>query len=267
MSEAAAAAVVATVPQDKRPQVETLLADVFRLMDYPAKLEFKDMPDGSLGVAVHFEGELPGITSGKRSYLVDSVQFWLNKVVNRPNVPRRWVNLGVDSFPEPRMPGQPREPREPREPPQQPSPSAPAAAAPPREKRAEQPPKKPEQNHRDRDPKKQEPRASTPPPQQQQRRNQQADERSLTPAADPLLTTAGQLLAEKSAKHGRLYGVMLLTPDARALMLKAADGVKGVTAKVEGEGHWRRLVLVPEKLTVIVKKQVMPDYDDEDEDE
>ncbi|MDP1821625.1 MAG: hypothetical protein Q8L48_00195 [Archangium sp.] len=276
MSEAAA--VLATVPADKRPQVETLLGDVFKLMEYPATLDFKDMPDGSLGVAVHFEGELPGITAGKRSYLVDCVQFWLNKVVNRPNVPRRWVNLGVDAFPEPRMPGQPREPREPapaqpeRSAPAHPersrgapsaAPSAPQAAAPQREKqppqkRADQPPraeqKKPE-------------RASSPPPPQQQRRGGQADERALTPAPDPAFTAAGKLLAEKSAKHGRLYGVMLLTPDARALMLKAADGVKGVTAKAEGEGHWRRLVLTPEKLTVISKKQVMPDYDDEDEDE
>ena len=270
MSEAAAAAAavvpVATVPADKRPQVELLLGDVFKLMDYPAKLDFKDMPDGSLGVCVHFEGELPGITPGKRSYLVDCVQFWLNKVVNRPNVPRRWVNLAVDAFPEPRMPGQPREPREPQQ--QNPSPSAPAAAAPQREKREprEQQPRKPEPGNRE--PKKQEPRASTPPPQQQQqRRNPVNDERSLTPAADPLMTAAGKLLAEKSAKHGRLYGVMLLTPDARALMLKAAEGIKGVTAKAEGEGHWRRLVMVPEKLTVISKKQVMPDYDDEDEDE
>lgn len=264
MSEAAAVEVLATVPADKRPQVETLLGDVFKLMEYPAKLDFKDMPDGSLGVAVHFEGELPGITAGKRSYLLDCVQFWLNKVVNRPNVPRRWVNLGVDAFPEPRMPGQPREPREPKEAaPAQPERSRgnpahpersrgePTAAPSAPQKRADQP---------------QRPEHSTPPP-QQQRRGGQVDERTLTPAADPAFTAAGKLLAEKSAKHGRLYGVMLLTPDARALMLKAADGVKGVTAKAEGEGHWRRLVLTPEKLTVISKKQVMPDYDDEDEDE
>ena len=260
MSEAAA--VIAVPPEDKRPRVETLLTDVFRLMEYPAKLEFKDMPDGSLGVNVHFEGELPGITPGKRSYLVDCVQFWLNKVVNRPNVPRRWVNLAVDSFPEPRVQGQPREPREP-------SPSAPQPAAPPpREKRAERA-DRPEQPRRGERPeqKKPEPRASTPAPQQQQRRPSQADERTLTGAIDPAMTAAGKSLAEKSAKHGRLYGVMLLTPDQRSLMLKAADAVKGVTAKAEGEGHWRRLVLVPEKLTVITKKQVMPDYDDEDEDE
>lgn len=254
MSEAAAVAVLAP-PPDKRAQVEALLTDVFRLMDYPARLEFKDMPDGSLGVAVFFTGELPGITAGKRSYLVDCVQFWLNKVVNRPNVPRRWVNLGVDAFPEARMPGQPREPKEPAPPPPPVQAAAPAAQKPQRAQAAA--PAKAAAP----------PRATTPAAPVQQQRRRDADERSLTPAADPALTAAGKLLAEKSAKHGRLYGVMLLTPDARALMLKAADGVKGVTAKAEGEGHWRRLVLVPEKLTVITKKQVMPDYDDEDEDE
>ena len=267
MSEAAATlAVVPPLekgpPEDKRPQVETLLTDVFRLMEYPAKLDFKDMPDGSLGVAVHFEGELPGITAGKRSYLVDCVQFWLNKVVNRPNVPRRWVNLGVDAFPEARMPGQPREPREPREA----SPSAPPAAAPAREKQPRRE-REPRVEQPRGEPKKPEPRASSPAPQQPPRRGKDTDERSLTPAADPLFTAAGKQLAEKSVKHGRLYGVMLLTPDARSLMLKAADEVKGLTAKAEGEGHWRRLVLTPEKLTVIAKKQVMPDYDDDEEDE
>jgi len=257
MSEAAAVALVP--PPDKRAQVETLLTDVFRLMDYPARLEFKDMADGSLGVAVFFTGELPGIAPGKRSYLLDSVQFWLNKVVNRPNVPRRWVNLGVDAFPEPRVQGQPREPKEP----------APLQAAPPAAQKAPvqkapvQKAQTPPQGAKPAAP----PRASSPPPQQQPQRRRDADERSLTPAADPAITAAGKLLAEKSAKYGRLYGVMLLTPDARALMLKAAEGVKGVTAKAEGEGHWRRLVMVPEKLTVISKKQVMPDYDDEDEDE
>lgn len=227
---------------DKRPQVETLLTDVFQLMEYPAKLDFKDMVDGSLGVAVHFEGELPGISPGKRSYLLDSVQFWLNKVVNRPNVPRRWVNLGVDAFPEPRMPGQPREPKEP----------VPAAPAAPRRAEAAKPVA----------------RAATPspPPQAQPaRRGKEIDERALSSSSDPVFVAAGKLLAEKSAQHGRLYGVMLLTPEARASMLKAADGVKGVSGKAEGEGHWRRLVMVPEKLTVIAKKQVMPDYDDEED--
>jgi predicted RNA-binding protein Jag len=259
--------VVATPAVDtKRTQSEALLADVFKLMDYPAKLEFKDMSDGSLGVAVHFDGELPGITPGKRSYLVDCVQFWLNKVVNRPNVPRRWVNLGINAFPEARMPGQPRE-AAPQAPASAPA-SAPAAgAAAPVSAPA---PKQQQQGKREREnPKDAKPRPSTPaqPVAQAPKRGRETDERTLTPAADPALSAAGKLLAEKSAKLGRVYGVMGLTADQRALMLKAAEGVKGVTGKAEGEGHWRRLVMVPEKLTVILKKQVMPDYDDEEEDE
>lgn len=251
MSEAAAV-LTTTAPIDKRPQVEELLTEVFRLMEYPAKLEFKDMPDGSLGVAVHFDGELPGITPGKRSYLLDCVQFWLNKVVNRPNVPRRWVNLGVDAFPEPRVPGAPvlsREVEKQQQPAAQP-------AQKPQQQQQQQNGAHGQQQHK-------KPEAA--PQHAQPQRKKDTDERSLTPPADPAMTAAGKLLAEKSAKHGRLYGVMLLTPEARALMLKAAEGVKGVTAKTEGEGHWRRLVMVPEKLTVITKKQVMPDYDDEED--
>ena len=251
------AAVVAAPPGVTRPQVEALLGDVFKLMEYPAKLDFKDMPDGSLGVAVHFDaagGELPGITPGKRSYLVDCVQFWLNKVVNRPNVPRRWVNLGVNAFPEPRQ--------------QQPQQHggehagangsngaktpAPATAAPAAKKDA---PKKDEKKH---DEKKHD----------RPKREQQADERTFKPAPDPRITAVAKSLAEKSAKHGRVYAVMALSGDQRALMLQAGDEVKGQKTKAEGEGHWRRLVFVPDKLTPISKKQVMPDYDDEgDEDE
>ncbi|PZR11103.1 MAG: hypothetical protein DI536_18370 [Archangium gephyra] len=222
----------------KREQTETLLADVFKLMEYPAKLEFKDMTDGSLGVAVHFDGELPGITAGKRSHLVDSVQFWLNKVVNRPNTTRRWVNLGVNSFPEPRA-QQAEKPEKP---------AKVEAAAPVAKKEA---PKK----------------EAAPVKEKPAPVSKKVDERTLKPAADPLFTAAGKLLAEKSAKLGRVYAVMGLSNDQRALMLQAADAVKGQTAKAEGEGHWRRFTVTPEKLTVIPRKQVMPDYDDEDEDE
>jgi len=257
MSEAAAVLTTPTpVPQDKRPQVETLLTDVFRLMEYPAKLEFKDMPDGSLGVAVHFEGELPGITPGKRSYLLDCVQFWLNKVVNRPNVPRRWVNLGVDSFPEPRAPGSPVMSREAAP---QPAPAAPV------QKQAQKPQVPPQQQKKHEKHEKHETPANG--AHSHQQRKKDVDERTLAAPADPRMSAVGKLLAEKSAKHGRLYGVMLLNPEARSLMLKAADEVKGVKAKAEGEGHWRRLVMVPDNLTVISKKQVMPDYDDDEEDE
>lgn len=238
-------------PDDKRPQVETLLGDVFKLMEYPARLEFKDLADGSLGVAVHFDGELPGVAPGKRSALVDSVQFWLNKVVNRPNVPRRWVNLGVGDFPPPRQQGGQPAP---------PPPSAPpaAAAAPPTAQPKGKPPEKPQAPRGNAKP-------SHAPAPQEPRRGRESDERSLTPEKDPTLSALGTLLAEKAAKHGRLYGVMLLKPDARALLLQAAAAVKGVSARAEGEGHWRRVVFTPEKLVPLSRKQVMPDYDDDEE--
>lgn len=229
----------------KRPQVDTLLADVFKLMDFPAKLEFKDLADGSLGVAVHFDGEVPGGAAGKRSAVVDSVQFWVNKVVNRPNVPRRWVNLGVNAFPEPRPP-------QGEKPERAPKPEASAAPAPA--------PAKKDVPKKDAAPAKE----KAAPPQQH---GKKVDERTLKPAADPLMTAAGKLLAEKSAKLGRVYAVMGLTNEQRALLLQAADAVTAQRAKAEGEGHWRRVTFTPEKLTVIPRKQVMPDYDDEDEDE
>src|SRR4051812_25436122 len=92
----------------KRSQAETLLTDMLRLMDYPAKLDFKDMPDGGIGVAVHFEGEYPGVAPGKKSFLMESLQFLVNKVVNRPQTEKRWVTLGLGAFPEVRSPGTPR---------------------------------------------------------------------------------------------------------------------------------------------------------------
>lgn len=225
---------------DKRAESEALLKDVFALMEYPAKLEFKDLDDGALGVAVHLEGELPGIAPGKRSPVLDSVQFWLNKVVNRPNTPRRWVNLGLNEFPAPRpQPGE-------------------APTKPPREAKADAPAAPVEKQ------KKPAPAPSAPPP---PRHGKHVDERALKPAADPAMSALGKLLAEKSVKHGRVYAVMGLSNEQRALLLQAADAVKGQHAKAEGEGHWRRLTVTPEKLTPISRKQVMPDYDDEEEDE
>ena len=77
---------------DKRVQVERVLCDIFALMEFPATLEFKEAPDGGLAVAVHFQSEVPGVQAGKRSTLIDSLQFLVNKVVNRPGVERRLEN-------------------------------------------------------------------------------------------------------------------------------------------------------------------------------
>lgn len=267
---------------EKRSQTQALLSGILERMEYPATLDFKDMPDGGIGVAVHFDGALPGITPGKRSFLVDSLQFLLNKAINRPQHPKRWISLGVNAFPEPRPPrpegtqggganaGAP-----------QASPSAPAAAAP----KASAPQAqtkgnvqgqgqgKPAQNGQHGKPQGQPAPQKGATPQgtkahergHDKPRRAEADEASLAPAEDANVTRLATLLAQKSAAKGRTYGVMLLSPDDRARMLKAAAAVPGQRVKVEGEGHFRRVVFVSEKPVPMPKKAPMPDFDDEEE--
>lgn len=232
MSEAEGAA-----SSSHRAQVEVLLGSILRLMDYPAKLDFRDMTDGALGVAVHFQGELPGVTPGKRSPLVDCLQFLLNKAINRPSVPRRWVNLGVNAFPEPRA-AQPVSAERPKAAAQAVRPPPPAAMEKPAQRK--EAPAKPS-------------RAPAP-----------SAEEPRAVAADPLWTSLGRALAEKAHSKGRVYAVMMLSPERRAQLLGAVDGAAGVTAKVEGDGHWKRLAVTPDTLAPLPKKHVMPDWDDED---
>jgi predicted RNA-binding protein Jag len=237
-----------------RPQAEALLNDLFRLMDYPARLDFKDMPDGALGVAVHFEGDLPGVQAGKRSYLLDCIQFLVNKAVNRPNQPRRWINLGVNAFPEPKGA------RAPEAAPAAPVPApaigpapAPAVATAPAaggvavSAAAVPPPRR-------------EPRQARPPAPPRA----PAVEAAAPVSEDPTWTRLGQELGQTSTRLGRVYAVMLLSTENRARLQTAASAVPGVSVKVEGDGHWRRLVVTPHKLTPLPKKHVMPDWDDDE---
>jgi predicted RNA-binding protein Jag len=290
-----------------RPQAEALLSSLLRLMDYPARLDFKDMPDGALGVAMHFEGALPGVQPGKRSYLVDCIQFLVNKALNRPNVPRRWINLGVDGFPEPRgqrsaeapSDGGPAErPRAARAPSSPPTsevagtrearpPGAGAEALPPpaaqggdeggpaqrsrgaREGRApaegaqggraapESRPRKPGGDAGRGG-------AAAASPEARGGGQRPAVEAAPAVADDPAWTQLAQSLAGTAARLGRVYGVMLLSPDDRARFQRAAQGTAGVQARVEGEGHWKRVVLTPPTVKPLLKKPVMPDWDDED---
>ncbi len=255
MSDAAAVVMTPVSAADKRLQVEVFLGGIFEHMDYPARLEFKDMPDGGLGVAVFFENaEHPGIAGSKRTYLVDCIQFLTNKVVNRPNVEKRWVTLGVNGFPEPR--GAKPEPSAPTAP----KASAPKALAPPPASKAPAP-------ARASAPPVAAANAKRPPPQQQPARPARSndhDERSMKVEPTPMMTRLGQTLAQKAGTFGRFYAVPLLTTDDRARVMAAASAAKGVTVKAEGEGYFRRVVFTPEKPTVIAKKQVMPDYDDEE---
>lgn len=230
---------------DKRVQVEKLLTDILNLMEAPAALSFKDADDGSLAVAVKFAGEPPqGVVAGKRNYLVDSLQFLINKCINRPNLPKRWVSLGVGDFPEPRQP----------KPPQAPAASAPAPA----------PAQANGQQHR---PQQQEKRHEQPKAQQNKPapRAAEADESSLTVTADAAIAKLGKTLAERSSALGRTYAVVSMSTDDRARLLQAAKGSAGVTVRAEGEGIHRRVAFIPAKPVAMPKKSQMPDYpDDED---
>jgi predicted RNA-binding protein Jag len=211
----------------KKGQVTGLLTDVFRLMEYPAKFELKDMPDGGIGVAVHFDGELPGITPGKRSYLVDCLQFIVNKALNRPNQEKRWVSLGVGTFPEPRPPK-----------PETPVPAAPKTGEKPVAKVTAPPP---------------------PPP------KPKSDEATAKVTPDAAVTGWAAALAQKATTHRRLYAVLSLSADDRARLVQSTPKAAGLSVRCEGEGHWRRVRFEPANVAPLAKKQVMPDYDDDEE--
>lgn len=243
---------------DTHVRAQKLLTDILGLMGFPARLEFQDASDGSLAVALHFEGGLPpGVENGKRSQVVDSLQFLLNKMLHRPGVERRWVLLGAGVFPEPR----------PRKEPQPPAPAAQASAAPaprpPAPARAPAPAPAPAAAP---------PRASGRPPAPaqaaapapQQARRTEADERTVEVSEDAALKEAARKLAEKSASMGRFYALAGMKLEDRARVLKAVEGVAGVAVTGEGEGRCRRVVFTPEKPAPLPKKLLLPDDDEDD---
>ncbi|HEX8699931.1 MAG TPA: hypothetical protein VF815_13895 [Myxococcaceae bacterium] len=241
---------------DTRVRAQKLLTDILGLMGFPARLEFQDASDGSLAVALHFEAGLPpGVENGKRSQVVDSLQFLLNKMLHRPGVERRWVLLGAGVFPEPR----------PRKEPQAPAPAGPANGAaaprPPAQPRAQAPapaaaPAKPARAQAPA-------QAAAPAPQPQARRTE-ADERTVEVAEDAALKEAARKLAEKSASLGRFYALAGMKLEDRARVLKAVEGVAGVAVTGEGEGRCRRVVFTPEKPAPLPKRMLLPDDDEDD---
>lgn len=241
---------------DTRARAQQLLTDILGLMGFPARLEFQDASDGSLAVALHFEAGLPpGVENGKRSQVVDSLQFLLNKMLHRPGVERRWVLLGAGVFPEPR----------PRKEPQAPAPAAPATGAaaprPPAPARAPAPAPAPAAA-----PQKASPRApaaaqAAPPA---PARRAEADERSVEVSEDAALKEAARKLAEKSASLGRFYALAGMKQEDRARVLKAVEGMAGVAVTGEGEGRCRRVVFTPEKPAPLPKRLLVPDDDEDD---
>ena len=95
-------AVAVEAVDERRAQAVAILEQLLRAMDVPATLDTKDLPDGSISIAVTPAVDLAGVVSGRRSPLGDALQYLVNKLVNKPGQERRWVAIGLGAHPEPR---------------------------------------------------------------------------------------------------------------------------------------------------------------------
>lgn len=261
---------------DKRAQVETFLGDVLAKMAFAARVEVKVLEEkpaqdgqpaipSSLSVALFPEGELPGLTAGKRTPVVESLQFLANKVVNR-GPDKQWVNVGVGAHPEPRIPGQKKEQQKKEKGKQrEPAAAAPSGAA---AQEAGAPGAAAGAGKKKRGRREgREEAASGGAVASSGARARDVDESSLNVPEDAAMMAAGLALAQKSAELGRIYAVTFAGPEDRGRLMKAADQVDFVRGKVEGEGRHRRVVFMPANPKPMPKKSHIPDYDEEDEDD
>ena len=222
----------------KSAEATRVLTELLAHMGISAALEAKDAEDGSLSIRVIIEGDGAGLAPGKRTPLLESIQFLINKIVNKTPQSRRWINLGIGEHPAPRAAQQPRAPAAVAA---KPPPKVPPARGPQQQRQAQKPAQGSAQ------------RAS-------------ADEAEAAVEEDAALTAAVQELAEKSAKHGRFVAVLGMNQGDRARTMKAVKDVAGVTVRQEGEGRNRRLALHPDK-PAPMPKSLLPDYDDEEEED
>jgi len=228
-------AVAVQAVDERRAQAVSVLEQLLRAMDVPATLETRDLPDGSISIAVTPGVDLAGIAPGRRSPLGDALQYLVNKLVNKPGQERRWIAVGLGGHPELRGPKPAR------------APVAPAALM--SNGAAAVPPVMHATSSR--------PAAVA--------RASEVDERTLVTDEDPAFDPAARALAERCASSGRVYAVVALGAVERGRLLKAADAVPGLSARAEGEGRLRRLVLTPDKL-VPMPRQRLPVVDLPDED-
>lgn len=221
-----------------------VLGELFSHMGYGARLDVRDAEDGSLSVAVTLDAELPAAQGGRRSSVLEAVQYLVNKRLNRAPDVRRWINLGLGEHPAPRAPRAPRPAQE------SPAAAAPVAVAPAAPAPASAPKK-------------------APAPAAKPARAAPLDESRLEVTPDETLAASARALAEAAARLGRTYALVGMSAEDRARVVQAARGTEGVAVKTEGEGRNRRVSLVPDKPTPM-PRQRLPGLDDEafdDEDE
>ncbi len=220
-----AAALVDGAP--KRDRALRVIGEILRLMGVLAKLEAKDAADGGISVALEVEGDLAGIQPGKRSHVVDALQFLANKIVNRPGAERRWIAIGVGSHPEPRL-----------RPPRRSPPPSPASAAP-----------VPPTNGRL-------PAAAA------SRPSAELEEVGAV-AEDAALSKASRHLAQKAGSLGRFYAIVGMSREDCVRVLKATAETDGAKVIAEGDGRNRRVVFVPDKPAPVPKKSLPADDEEE----
>ena len=234
MSEQSTLAAAVDVPSSaeereaKRKQAEQVLAEILERMEWPARLDLKDAEDGGISVALHSEIEIPGAQVGKRSFLVDSLQLVVNKIVNRLPADRRWIAIGLGEHPAPRNAERPARKAKP----------APAV-------QMASPPSRP-----------------LPPPRGNVASGE-GDERTLSVSSDPDLHAVSRLLAERSALLGRFYAVVGMKREERACMVQAVEQSGECRVSIEGEGRQRRVIFTPANPSPMPKR-VFPIDDDDD---
>jgi len=200
---------------DKRAWAARVVGEILEHMGVKPQLEVKDAADGGISIAVQLPAEVPGVQAGKRSPVVDALQFLANKLVNRPGSERRWISIGIGGHPEPRV-------REGKRPPEQPSASASVPRAAPVKSA----------NGRG---------AAAAPP----RTSPEDDEGALQPSEDGALTESVKSMAEKSSSLGRFFAIVGMKREDRARVLRAVQGMPGLKVSAEGTGRNRRVVFSP----------------------
>lgn len=206
-------------PPDKREWAARVVAEMLQRMGANPRLDIKDGGDGGISIAVHLDAEIPGVQAGKRSHVLDALQFLANKIVNRPGTDRRWISIGVGGHPEPRV-------RETRRAPEVPPPPAAVASPAPRPASAKTANGRP----------------APPPP----AKLQEEDETTLQPSDDAELSAAVRDIATRASSNGCFFAISGMKREDRARVLRAVEGVGGVKVSAEGIGRNRRVVFTPD---------------------
>ena len=239
---------------DTRGRVEKLLPDILGLMGYPARLEFRDASDGSLAVALHFEAGSAS-RGGERQAQPGAGLAPVPPQQDAPP-PGRRAALGAAG-----------RGRLPRAPASQGGPGPRACSRAGCRRGASSGgspegsgPRSPARCRHLRGPLRPAPPPAAPPP----AKRGEADERTVEVAEDAVLKEAARQLAGKSGSLGRFYAIAAMKLEDRSRVMKAVEGVAGVTVTAEGEGRCRRVVFTPEKPAPLPRKLLLPDDDEDD---